>query len=134
MAARGLANNAYQGSKWCRREKRLALYLRDGLACVWCGQAVEDGAQLTLDHITPHCHGGTNDATNLITACKRCNSSRAARGIETFAEAVAAYLNHGVTPEQILAHIATTRQRPYDTKAARGIIAQRGGWSNVFHA
>src|SRR5438128_11454104 len=34
-----------QGMNWIRPEKRLALYLRDGLACCYCGEAVEDGAK-----------------------------------------------------------------------------------------
>ena len=44
----------WAGMNWIRKEKRLSIYLRDGLACVWCGQAVEDGIKLTLDHLIPH--------------------------------------------------------------------------------
>jgi|SRR6185295_3230524 len=75
MPARG---GSWQGSKWCWPVTRLAVYLRDGLACVWCGWAVEDGAGLTLDHLTPHCRGGSNESRNLVTACKRCNDTRGA--------------------------------------------------------
>ncbi len=57
------------GMNWIRREKRLALHLRDGLVCVYCGAAGEDGGQLTLDHLRPVSKGGTNDASNLVTAC-----------------------------------------------------------------
>ena len=32
---------ATNGSKWIRPEKRMAIYLRDGLACVYCGEGVE---------------------------------------------------------------------------------------------
>ena len=63
--------NGGQGMNWIRKEKRLAIYLRDGLACCFCGEGVEDGAKLTLDHLTPHSHGGTNGAENLATACHR---------------------------------------------------------------
>ena len=35
------------GRNWIRPEKRRALYLRDGLACVYCGDSLEDGARLT---------------------------------------------------------------------------------------
>jgi hypothetical protein len=132
MPSRGLSNNRYGGSKWISRQKRLALYLRDGLACVWCGVGVEDGAALSLDHLTPHSQGGTNEATNLVTACARCNSSRGERSVEAFAEAVAQYLNHGVQAAAIVTHIETTRQRPYNTKAALELIQRRGGWSQVF--
>ena len=60
------------GSKWIRPEKRLAIYHRDGFACVFCG----DEDRLSLDHVTPRELGGTHEATNLITACVSCNSSK----------------------------------------------------------
>jgi 5-methylcytosine-specific restriction endonuclease McrA len=73
------ARGDWQGMNWIRQEKRLAIYLRDGCACVWCGAKVEEGAQLTLDHVRCHSAGGSNAASNLVTACKRCNDSRGAR-------------------------------------------------------
>ncbi len=51
-AARG--EIAYQGMNFVRQDLRLAIYLRDGLACVWCGQGIEDGIKFTLDHVVPH--------------------------------------------------------------------------------
>ena len=128
MAARGMGTK-YQGSKWIRREKRLAIYLRDGLACVYCGATVEDGAMLTLDHIQPHCTGVDNHETNLVTACRRCNSSRADRPVAEFATAIATYLNHGVKADDIVAHVQETAQRPIDVAAAKDIIARRGSWA-----
>src|SRR5262245_14698893 len=87
------ARGEWQGMNWCRQSTRLAIYLRDGMACVWCGTAVEDGARLTLDHVKPHSQGGTNAPANLMTACERCNKSRGARSVAVFAKSVAAYLN-----------------------------------------
>ena len=123
--------NGGQGMNWIRKEKRLALYLRDGLACVWCGLSVEDGAQLTLDHLKPHSKGGSNEAGNLVTCCQRCNSSRGNRSVKSFAEAVASYLNHGVKAADILANIERTRKAGFDVQAAREIIARRGGWTSA---
>ena len=125
MAARGMGAG-YQGMNWIRQEKRLAIYLRDGLACAYCGATVEDGAKLTLDHLTPHSQGGSNEATNLVTACQRCNSSRGDRSVETFVAGLAAYLNHGVMLETILAHVNECASRPLDVAAAKEIIARRG--------
>ena len=72
----------WQGGKWIRNDRRLAIYLRDGLACVYCGQSVEeDGIVMTLDHLKPRSKGGKNEPTNLITACKTCNSSRGNRAV-----------------------------------------------------
>lgn len=123
--------NGGQGMNWIRREKRLALYLRDGLACGYCGEGIEDGARLTLDHLTPHSQGGSNAATNLVTACHRCNSSRGARTVEAFCTAVASYLNHGVQAEAILQHIMTTVHRPVDLAAAKRLIAARGSFTQA---
>ncbi len=63
-------------SNWIRREKRLALYLRDGMACVYCGATVEDDATLTLDHVLARNLGGGNEASNLVTCCLSCNSAK----------------------------------------------------------
>lgn len=71
--SRDRGGNGGQGHNWIRPEKRLAIYRRDGLACVYCRRS---GLALTLDHLTPRSQGGTNDATNLVTACVRCNSRR----------------------------------------------------------
>lgn len=68
------------GSKWIRRAKRVAIYERDGWACVYCGSPDE----LTLDHIDPRSCGGSNHAINLLTACYRCNSKRKDQPFEAF--------------------------------------------------
>lgn len=117
------------GMHWIRSERRLAIYLRDGLACAYCGSAVEDGTRLTLDHLIPYSQGGTNDAANLVTACHKCNSSRGARDYRAFASAVAEYLNHGISAEDIIAHIEATSRRPIDMAAAKTLMAQRGGFT-----
>lgn len=120
------ANGVWQGMNWIRQEKRLAIYLRDGCACVWCGDAVETGAQLTLDHLVPAIKGGSNHESNLVTACARCNSSRGARSVKRFAEVTAAYLNHGLTAEAILKGIRLTVRRSLDLISAKALIASRG--------
>src|SRR5215475_3670258 len=102
MSARTKKN---QGMNWLTPKKRLAIYLRDGLACAYCGRSIEDEARLTLDHLTPHSLGGSNAAGNLVTACLICNSSRGARSWTQFARSVANYLDHDVTPQAIRQHI-----------------------------
>jgi len=119
---------ANQGMNWIRPVKRLAIYLRDGMACCWCGSTVEDGVILTLDHLKPHSKGGSNHETNLVTSCGRCNSSRGNRSVRAFAVAVASYLNHGVKPEAILGHVLTTKTRKLDIASAKALIARRGGF------
>ncbi len=124
LDARTMGN--WQGMNWIRQEKRLAIYLRDGLSCAWCGESVEDGAKLTLDHLTAHTHGGSNNERNLVTCCHRCNSVRAARSLEDFAKATAAYLNHGITAEEIISHVQNCVSRPLDKAGAKEMISRRG--------
>jgi 5-methylcytosine-specific restriction endonuclease McrA len=128
------ARNPTQGMNWIRPVKRLAIYLRDGLACCWCGATLEDGVILTLDHLKPNIKGGTNDADNLVTCCHRCNSSRGKRGMTAFAKAVASYLNHGVKPETILTHIQRQRRRVLDMAAAHDLMKRRGNFSKALKA
>ena len=65
-------NKPWNGAMWIRRDKRLAIYDRDGYQCVYCLAR----AKLTLDHLKPRSKGGDNGERNLITACKPCNMRR----------------------------------------------------------
>jgi len=77
-----------QGSKWIRPEKRLAIYLRDEFRCVYCGRNLHgaSNAEVTLDHLKCYSEGGSNSETNLITACRSCNSARGSRSIRVWAD------------------------------------------------
>lgn len=79
MPVRGRnAGNRGQGSKWCSKAKRAAIYARDENRCVWCGH---DGRMLTIDHLIPRSKGGNNDPSNLVTTCMRCNRLRGNRSL-----------------------------------------------------
>ena len=116
----------WSGMNWIRQEKRLAIYLRDGMACAYCGASVETGAQLTLDHLKPHSKGGLNGATNLVTACKQCNSSRNNRSVRSFSVTVAEYLNHGVEASKIEQHVRNCARRVLPVAEAKRLVARRG--------
>ena len=75
---------AWKGMNWIRRDKRLAIYLRDSLTCVYCGTTLADGVVLTLDHLIPRSKGGTNRCTNLVTSCTTCNFSRGNKSLRQF--------------------------------------------------
>ena len=66
---------------WIRPAKRLAIYVRDSFRCLYCGTDLRQAApaDVTLDHLLPRSAGGSNEATNLVTACRSCNSSRGAK-------------------------------------------------------
>lgn len=69
----GLAVSNVHGAKWIRPVKRVRIYARDAWRCQWCGTR----GDLTLDHFLPRSAGGSNAASNLLTACFKCNSRRA---------------------------------------------------------
>lgn len=53
---------------------RFEILSRDGFACVYCGA---DSTQLHVDHVIPQALGGTDDPSNLATACADCNAGKA---------------------------------------------------------
>lgn len=116
----------WRGSKWIVPARRLAIYCRDGFSCVYCGASVEDGAQLSLDHLKCDVNGGGNESSNLVTCCLRCNSSRGSRSVASFCRAVAAYLNHGTDPKAILAHVRACAKRVVPIAEAKALLARRG--------
>lgn len=54
-----------------------AIIERDGYTCRYCGC----DNRLTLDHVQPRSRGGSDDQSNLVLACKPCNSSKGAKTI-----------------------------------------------------
>ncbi|MDN4166664.1 HNH endonuclease [Cytophagales bacterium LB-30] len=48
------------------------IFRRDNHTCQYCGSTRD----LTLDHVVPSSKGGKSSWTNLVTACKRCNTRK----------------------------------------------------------
>ncbi len=61
-------NVPYRGVMLSRQN----IFKRDAGTCVYCGTTKD----LTLDHVLPRSRGGKTSWTNLVTACKRCNSRK----------------------------------------------------------
>lgn len=112
----------WNGSKWCRPEKRLAIYNRDGFCCAYCGATAEDGVVLTLDHILAVELGGTNDETNLITACFSCNS---AKQDKTTREWFASLRDAGIDTAKVGPRIRRLAAKALDRDAGRELLAER---------
>lgn len=90
MSATKSANrgaNKGQGSKWIRPERRLAIYLRDRMTCLYCLRDMHDcnPSDISLDHIKCGHFAGNHHESNLITACRSCNSSRQDTPLARFA-------------------------------------------------
>jgi 5-methylcytosine-specific restriction endonuclease McrA len=108
------------GSKWLRPSKRIAIYARDGFCCLYCGDTVEKGARLTVDHIVPSADGGTNDADNLATCCMSCNAAKrdlSARDWRTYAAKKGIAFSWDAVRRQA--------RKPLDRAAALKILTQR---------
>lgn len=56
---------------------RFEIPRRDNFQCRYCGGAAPDVA-LTVDHVIPVALGGTDEASNLVSACQPCNSGKSA--------------------------------------------------------
>lgn len=100
---------------WIKPHKRLAIYMRDAFACAYCGRDLRDAppSDVTLDHLIPKSAGGDNAHTNLVTACRSCNSSRRDR-------AWAEYATGGA-----IERINVLITRPLNIALAKDIIASR---------
>lgn len=58
------------------------LFARDRYRCQYCGRAAAElkpRESLTRDHLIPLSRGGTNDWTNVVTACSPCNTRKGNR-------------------------------------------------------
>ena len=58
------------------------LFARDRYRCQYCGRAAAElkpRESLTRDHLLPLSRGGTNDWTNVVTACSPCNTRKGNR-------------------------------------------------------
>jgi 5-methylcytosine-specific restriction endonuclease McrA len=65
-AGRGL------GAAWQRLARQV---IEEQPWCTWCGATTD----LTADHLVPRAQGGRNVRSNVVTACRTCNSSRGGR-------------------------------------------------------
>lgn len=58
---------------------RKTVYLRDGNACVYCG----DTKHLTIDHVVPKAKGGKTAFDNVVACCFDCNNIKGDKLIST---------------------------------------------------
>lgn len=56
---------------------RFEILRRDNHACRYCGASAPD-AKLVVDHVVAVTLGGTDEPSNLVTACEPCNSGKSA--------------------------------------------------------
>lgn len=62
-----------------RQRLRRLVAERDGWHCCYCGTPLgskQGHTPATLDHVVPQSKGGTWSVSNLVLACRHCNSER----------------------------------------------------------
>lgn len=60
---------------------RFEVLKRDGFRCRYCG-ATPDQAELRVDHVIPAALGGSDDPSNLATACEPCNTGKTSSNLD----------------------------------------------------
>ncbi len=114
-----LTSNGTNGSKWIRPERRLAIYLRDRFTCIYCLRDLHgsDPRDVTLDHLRPGHAAGNHHASNLVTACRACNSAKGDRPVARFA---------GLEARKHIARNTRRSLKPY-LVLAKAVVAGRTG-------
>lgn len=81
------AHTHLRAGRWINEKRRFAIYLRDGMKCVYCQRSVEAAigtSGCALDHVVAD---GGNHESNLVTTCKACNDSKGGSSVESFCDA-----------------------------------------------
>jgi hypothetical protein len=112
---------------WIRLDRRLAIYARDGHACVYCA-AEPPAAILTLDHWHTVADGGGHESSNLLTACHACNSQR--KG-EDFGAFLRWLRNRGIRTGGLLVRVDRQRAAPIDRDEGKRLAIERHGPDSV---
>jgi hypothetical protein len=63
-------------------EQKKAILERDNYRCLVCGLGVEDGVELTVDHVKPKSLGGSADIDNGETLCTKHNLKKKNYGLK----------------------------------------------------
>lgn len=95
----------YQQGDLAGYELREYLLEKWGHACAYCGIT---NVALQIEHIHPQARGGSNRASNLTLACRRCNEQKAAQPPEQFLH----------DKPEVLHRILAATRRPLNAAAA----------------
>ena len=112
-------------SSWIRKERRLAIYIRSGFICAYCGKGLKDCKpnEMGLDHLEDLVDdgghvGANNESSNLVMSCTRCNSQRVNREWRNYA------------PAGAQDRIESIRYQALNMDLARAIIAGTAVWAD----
>jgi hypothetical protein len=83
---------------------RYRILKRDKSKCRRCGQTVDDGVKLVIDHIVPVAWGGPTEETNLWSLCEECNLGKKAYESDVDAAAMKEVMRHSAARDRIRAY------------------------------
>ena len=66
------------------RDLRSAVWRKTNGRCWYCGVQTDPFDNFHVDHVQPVSDGGTNDLSNLVPSCQRCNNEKHAMPVEVF--------------------------------------------------
>lgn len=64
------------------KRTRFEIFKRDAFTCQYCGR-LAPGVVLHIDHLIPVAEHGSDDPSNLVTACEECNIGKGRRELQT---------------------------------------------------
>lgn len=113
---------------------RFEVFKRDRFQCSYCGKTPPD-VLLELDHIIPRAAGGSDDVTNLTTACKDCNRGKGAGLLE---EGTAPLVNR-VTVDELAERVEQAKAYMDLLGGMAGLVDRQIGmvidaWAHAFGA
>lgn len=123
------------------KKRKCVVLARDGYRCQYCGITRSDGAILEVDHKVSLARGGSNRASNLITACRECNRSKRDKPLEipplTRPERYIVNANGSITvvhPPGVFAEAVARREcgKPEPCTACGGAALHRVIWTSPF--
>lgn len=102
---------------------RLSFFIRDGLACVFCGAGAETFTHLRIAPVRPN---KPSVAGNVVTVCLRCYKARGDRSVLSYSRSVAEFLGGGIAAADIRRHVHRSARRLPQRKKAEAMFAKRG--------
>jgi hypothetical protein len=100
---------------------RVAILVRDGGCCVYCGASYTDGAVLEADHVVSRSRKGTDDPSNLVAACEACNADKAHMSLAIY---VMHRAEQGLPTAGLVERVAAAVARPVNWKRAAAALAE----------
>lgn len=59
------------------------VFKRDNYTCFYCGRS---DCKMEIDHLLPVSRGGSDNISNLVTSCRRCNAQKHDKTLDEFLE------------------------------------------------